>query len=556
MKEDFIRKKIQEDLNKGIIKKIYTRFPPEPNGFLHIGHAKSIILNFSVAEEFEGFCNLRFDDTNPDREESLFVDAITDAVKWLGFTWKGKQRYTSDYFQQLYEYAIVLIKKNLAYVDHSSAQEIKEQRGNPTQVGINSKFRDRTIEENLSLFEDMRQGKFEEGSCLLRAKIDMQHPNITMRDPVIYRIKNQFHHNTGNTWCIYPMYDYAHCLSDAIEGITHSLCTLEFEVHRPLYEWFISHLDIKPPHPQQIEFARLSVSHTLLSKRKVKFLIDNKIVEGWDDPRLGTLSGLRRRGFTAQAIRNFCEEVGVTKVNSTIEYIRLEESLRQDLNKKAIRLMTVLCPLKLVITNYPKDKEEWFTVYDNPECEQSKTHRIPFSRVLYIEHEDFCENPPSKYFRLSPNKEVRLKHAYYITCTNVIKDEQGNIKEIHAEYDPKTRGGWSEDGRKVKGTLHWVSVKYAVNIEVCHYEKLLTHSNPEQLNLQDIYKYINPRSCIHIQKVKAEPFIAKLHSFDNELIPMPLQFLRKGYYILDAITSKNKNSLHFNYTVSLKERWR
>ncbi len=556
MPEDFIRKKVRDDLDAGIIKKIHTRFPPEPNGFLHIGHAKSIVLNFSVAKEFGGTCNLRFDDTNPEREKGLFVDAIIDVVKWLGFSWEGEPKYTSNYFQQLYDYAVILIKKNLAYVDHSSAQEIKEQRGTPTQVGTNSQYRDRTIEENLSLFEDMRQGKFEDGTCLLRAKIDMQHPNITMRDPVIYRIKHQPHHNTGTTWCIYPMYDYAHCLSDAIEGITHSLCTLEFEVHRPLYDWFISHVHVQELHPQQIEFARLSISHTVLSKRKVKFLIDNKIVEGWDDPRLGTLAGLRRRGYTAQAVQNFCKEVGITKVNSTIEYNRLEESLRQDLNKRALRLMAVLDPIKLVIVNYPKEKEEIFSVSDNPEDEQSGVHEVPFSRVLYIEREDFNENPPSKYFRLSPGKEVRLKYAYYITCTHVIKDEQGNIQEIHAEYDPTTRGGWSEDGRKIKGTLHWVSVKHAVDIEIHHYEHLFTHDNPEQVDLQDIHKHINPRSFMHIHTVKAEPFIVQLHSFDNEFVPVPLQFLRKGYYILDAITSREKNALHFNYTVSLKERWR
>ncbi len=546
MQDDFIRKIIREDVDNKKHESIRTRFPPEPNGYLHVGHAKSIVLNFALADEFQGLCQLRFDDTNPEREQSDYVEAIIEDIQWLGFPCSDNMGYTSDYFEKIYQYAVLLIQKDLAYVDHSSKEEIRLQRGTPTELGSKSKYRSRTVAENLDLFEKMRLGQMQEGDCLLRAKIDMSHPNITMRDPVIYRIKKHEHHKTGAKWCIYPMYDFAHCLSDAIGSVTHSLCTLEFEVHRPLYEWFIDNLEIAQK-PRQIEFARLNLSHTLLSKRKLKYLIDNEVVDSWDDPRLATLSGLRRRGYTARSIRNFCAEIGVTKFVSLIEQARLEESLRRDLNEVALRMMVVLDPIKLCITNYPEDKEEFFEVHDNPEDEHSPLYKIPFSRVLYIEREDFSEDPPKKFFRLGVGREVRLKYAYYVRCTDFVKDKDGKIVEIHAEYDPRSRGGWTEDERKVRGTLHWVSQKHAVDIEVNNYTQLFTDPQPEQIAMEDLDKYLVKGSHQRVTGVKAEPRILELQE------SVPLQFLRKGYYILDKKHSEARKVLNFNHTIALKE---
>ncbi|RKY75772.1 glutamine--tRNA ligase, partial [candidate division KSB1 bacterium] len=459
---NFIREIIDQDLRTNKYGgRVHTRFPPEPNGYLHIGHAKSICLNFGLAAEYGGWCNLRFDDTNPSKEEIEYVNSIIEDVRWLGFDWGDRLFYTSDYFEQLYQYAVQLIKKGKAYVCDLSPEQIKEYRGTLTEPGKESPYRNRSVEENLDLFQRMRAGEFEDGSRVLRAKIDMASGNLNMRDPVIYRILHATHHRTGDKWCIYPMYDFAHCLSDSIEGITHSICTLEFEDHRPLYDWFLDELNVH--HPRQIEFARLNLSYTVLSKRKLLELVEGGYVTGWDDPRMPTISGLRRRGYTPESIRNFCERIGVAKRDSIVDIALLEHSIREDLNKRAPRVMGVLHPLKVIIDNYPEDQVEELEAINNPEDPTMGTRKVPFSRILYIERDDFRENPPKKFFRLAPGREVRLRYAYYITCVGVVKDENtGEVVELHCTYDPETRGGWAPDGRKVKGTLHWVSAPHAL----------------------------------------------------------------------------------------------
>ncbi len=452
-KSNFIKQIIEKDLADGKHKTIITRFPPEPNGYLHIGHAKSICLNFGLAEEYQGRCHLRFDDTNPEKESPEYVESIKEDVKWLGFDWGEHLYFASDYFEKFYNYALELIKKGKAYVCQLSPEEIREYRGTLTEPGKESPYRNRSVEENLELFEKMKNGEFEEGECVLRAKIDMSSPNLNMRDPVIYRIKKIRHHRTGDKWCIYPTYDFAHCLSDAIEGITHSLCTLEFEDHRPLYDWFLDELNT-PCHPQQIEFARLNLSYTVMSKRKLNLLVQEGYVSGWDDPRMPTISGMRRRGYTPEAIKDFCERIGIAKSDNLVDYSLLEHCVREDLNKRALRFMGVLEPLKVVIVNYPEEQEEELEAINNPEDPSAGKRKIPFSREIYIEKSDFREDPPRKFFRLAPGKEVRLRYAYYITCEEVVKDEQGNIVELRCTYDPESRGGYTPDGRKVKGTLH------------------------------------------------------------------------------------------------------
>ncbi|RKY80821.1 glutamine--tRNA ligase, partial [candidate division KSB1 bacterium] len=468
---NFIREIIDQDLRTNKYGgRVHTRFPPEPNGYLHIGHAKSICLNFGLAAEYGGWCNLRFDDTNPSKEEIEYVNSIIEDVRWLGFDWGDRLFYTSDYFEQLYQYAVQLIKKGKAYVCDLSPEQIKEYRGTLTEPGKESPYRNRSVEENLDLFQRMRAGEFEDGSRVLRAKIDMASGNLNMRDPVIYRILHATHHRTGDKWCIYPMYDFAHCLSDSIEGITHSICTLEFEDHRPLYDWFLDELNVH--HPRQIEFARLNLSYTVLSKRKLLELVEGGYVTGWDDPRMPTISGLRRRGYTPESIRNFCERIGVAKRDSIVDIALLEHSIREDLNKRAPRVMGVLHPLKVIIDNYPEDQVEELEAINNPEDPTMGTRKVPFSRILYIERDDFRENPPKKFFRLAPGREVRLRYAYYITCVGVVKDENtGEVVELHCTYDPETRGGWAPDGRKVKGTLHWVSAPHALEAEVRLYDR-------------------------------------------------------------------------------------
>ncbi len=567
MEKDFIRKRIQEESIH--LSKICVRFPPEPNGYLHIGHAKSIVLNFSIAQEFSGICNLRFDDTNPEKEEEAYVYSIRDTLRWLGYT-AYEEHYSSDYFGKFYEYARLLIKKECAYVDHSSLEQIRQMRGSLEKKGEESPYRNRSVEENLALFKQMKEGMFSDGECVLRAKISMKNPNMTMRDPTIYRIKHVSHHRTKDTWCIYPMYDFAHCLSDAIEGITHSICTLEFEIHRELYNWFINTVGIPSPQPQQIEFARLQLTHTILSKRYIKMLVDSKRVDSWDDPRLATIPALRRRGYTATSIKRFCKQIGVTKTNAVLEIERLEEELRNHLNECAIRVMVVLNPIMLIITNYPSDKVEYVEMENNPEAKnttlskednpahfiQDTKHSMPFSRVLYIERDDFMEDPPKKYFRLSLGKEVRLKHAYYIRCTNVIKDSKENIQEIHAEYDPKSKGGWTDDGRKVRGTLHWVSVAHSKQISVNLYDRLFRSSHPK-MDDDSFIQEVNPQSLVRIDNVHAEPYLIDIvEQSKNASELVPLQFVRKAYFVYDEKTSKTSNSIVFNRTVALKDMWR
>jgi len=547
--QDFIRAIVVEDIkNNKRGGRVHTRFPPEPNGYLHIGHAKSICLNFGIAAEFSGLCNLRFDDTNPTKEEVKYVDSIKEDVHWLGFDWGDREYYASDYFQQLYEFAVRLIKDGKAYVDSLSADEIREYRGTLTEPGKNSPYRGRSIEENLELFEGMRAGKYREGEHVLRAKIDMSSPNMNMRDPTIYRIRFTPHHRTGSTWCIYPMYDYAHPLSDAIEGISHSICTLEFENNRPLYDWFIAQLDFKEP-PQQIEFARFNLSYTMMSKRRLLELVQGGFVAGWDDPRMPTLSGLRRRGYTPEAIRALCDRVGVSKTNSTVDISLLEYFIREDLNKRSPRVMAVLRPLKVIIDNYPEGKVEEVEAENNPEDPAAGTRLLSFSRVLYIEQEDFRENPPKKYFRLSPGREVRLKHAYYITCTRVVKDEStGEILEVHCTYDPQTRGGWSEDGRKVRGTLHWVSAEHALEGEVRLYDLLFTKENPgEEEEGGDFKEFLNPNSLEVLEGVKLESSLRSAEPGDR------YQFLRQGYFCVDPDSKENR--LVFDRTVTLRDSW-
>ena len=540
----FIQKIIDEHNNSGKFNnKVQTRFPPEPNGYLHIGHAKAICLNFNIAEEYNGKCNLRFDDTNPIAEEEEFVRSIQEDVKWLGFDWEDRLCFASDYFQQMYEYAIQLIQKDSAYVCELTTDEIKNTRGTLNEPGSESPYRNRSVNESLDLFKRMRSGEFENGSKTLRAKIDMGHPNMNMRDPVIYRILHAHHHRTKDEWCIYPMYDWAHGLEDSIEGVTHSLCSLEFEDHRPLYDWYLDELGAY--HPQQIEFARLNLSYTVMSKRKLKTLVENKHVEGWDDPRMPTISGFRRRGYTPEAIRNFMEEVGVAKRDNVMDVAKLESSLRSDLNQRSLRRMAILNPLKVVITNYPEDKEELVTAKNNPEDESTGTRELPFSRELYIEKDDFLEDPPKKFFRLSPGNEVRFKFAYYITCNDVIKDDDGNIVELHCSYDKETKGGRSSDGRKVKGTIHWVSAKHCFPAEVRLYDRLFSSISPDSET--DYLDSINTDSLEILTNCLVEPDLQQLST------DIPVQFERIGYFFKDS--DSNRNSLIFNRTVALRDNW-
>ncbi len=545
---DFIRTIIEEDIkvnkNDG---RVHTRFPPEPNGYLHIGHAKSICLNFGLAREYKGLCNLRFDDTNPTKEDVEYVDSIKEDIQWLGFDWKDREYYASDYFETLYGYAIQLIKAGKAYVDDLSADEIREFRGTLTEPGKESPFRNRSIEENLDLFERMRAGEYLDGARTLRAKIDMASGNLNMRDPVMYRILRASHHRTGNDWCIYATYDWAHGQSDSIEGITHSICTLEFEDHRPLYNWFIEQLGIFPS--RQIEFARLNLSYTVISKRKLLQLVEEGQVSGWDDPRMPTISGMRRRGYTPEAIRDFCDRIGVAKRESTVDIALLEHCLREDLNRRAQRVMAILRPIRLVIDNYPEDKVEMLEAVNNPEDESMGTRKVPFSRILYIEREDFREDPPKKYFRLAPGREVRLKHAYYVTCKNVIEDDNtGEIVEVHCTYDPETRGGWAKDGRRVKGTLHWVSADHAIDVEVRLYDHLFTLEDSSNVTEGTDFKdYLNPRSLETLTDCKMEPSLKEAAPGDR------FQFLRQGYFCADTDSTKEKPV--FNRTVSLRDTW-
>ncbi len=542
---DIIDKNLEEGKNQGWV---HTRFPPEPNGYLHIGHAKSICLNFGIAQEYGGLCNLRFDDTNPSKEDVEYVESIQEDVKWLGYDWDDRLFYASDYFDRLYEFAVMLIKAGKAYVDDLSAEEIRKYRGTLTQPGKDSPCRNRSVEENLDLFQRMKAGEFPDGSRVLRAKIDMASPNLNMRDPVLYRIQRTSHHRTGDKWCIYPMYDYAHPLSDAIEGITHSICTCEFEDHRPLYDWAIENVDGGfRSRPQQIEFARLNLSHTVMSKRKLRQLVEEGYVKGWNDPRMPTISGLRRRGYTPESIRDFCERIGVAKAVSTVDIAMLEHCIREDLNFKAPRVMAVLRPLKLVIENYPADQVEWLEAAYNQENPELGSRKIPFSRVLYIEREDFMENPTKKFFRLAPGQEVRLKHAYIIKCEQVIKDEQtGEIIELRCTYDPATKSGMFTETRKVKGTLHWVAADHAVKAEVRLYDHLFAKANPEDEKDTDFKQNINPNS-LEVLASLVEPSLA------NAAPGSRYQFLRQGYFCVDPDTANG--SLVFNRIVSLKDSW-
>lgn len=547
--KDFIRAIINEDMESGKYGgRVHTRFPPEPNGYLHIGHAKSICLNFGVADEYGGLCNLRFDDTNPSKEEQEYVNSIQEDVRWLGFDWEDRLYYASDYFDQLYEYALQLIKQGKAYVCDLNADEIREYRGTLTGPGRESPYRDRSIEENLDLFNRMQLGEFPDGSRTLRAKIDMSSPNITMRDPVLYRILDMSHHRTGDKWCIYPMYDFTHCLSDSIEGITHSLCTLEFENNRPLYDWVLDQLDVY--HPQQIEFARLNLSYTVLSKRKLLQLVQDGIVDGWDDPRMPTLSGLRRRGYTPQAIREFSNHIGVSKTNSTIDIALLEHFIRKDLNLRAPRVFGILKPLRVVITNYPEGQVEELEAINNPEDESMGTRKVPFSRVLYIEQDDFREVPPPKYRRLTPGREVRLRYGYFITCVEVVKDpDSGEVVEIHCTYDPETRGGNAPDGRKVKATLHWVSAEHAIPVEARLYDRLFDASNPDDVEPgMDFKSNVNPDSLEILENCYVEPGLA------NATPGTTYQFERQGYFCVDPSGSGN-GKLVFNRTIALRDTW-
>jgi len=544
---NFIEAIIEEDIrnnkNNG---EVYTRFPPEPNGYLHIGHAKSICLNFGLAEKYHGKCNLRFDDTNPVKEETEYVESIMEDVRWLGFRWEGEPRYTSDYFDQLYEWAERLIMKGKAYVDDQPAAVIAAQRGTPTQPGIESPYRNRPPEENLRIFREMREGKYKDGGKVLRARIDMSSPNMHMRDPVMYRILHESHHRTGDKWCIYPMYDFAHGQSDYIEGITHSVCTLEFEVHRPLYDWFLDQIAEGDRRPRQIEFARLNLSYTVMSKRKLLELVEEKIVKGWDDPRMPTISGLRRRGYTPESIRNFADRIGVAKRDNVIDVALLEHAVREDLNKKARRYMVVLDPLKVIITNYPEGKTEMLETVNNPEDPDDGTRRVPFSRELYIEKNDFMEDPPRKFFRLAPGREVRLKSAYIIKCEEVIKDADGNITELRCTYDPETRSG-SGAQRKVKGTLHWVSAPHALGVEVRLYDRLFNDPDPAGHKDKDFKEFLNPASLKVLRECKAEPALGEAAVGDH------YQFQRIGYFTVDPDTTEDH--LVFNRTVALRDTW-
>jgi glutaminyl-tRNA synthetase len=543
---DFIRRAIDEDLRTGRFDRVHTRFPPEPNGYLHIGHAKAICIDYGIAEEYGGLYNLRFDDTNPVKEEVEYVDSIQEDIRWLGFDWEDRLFYASDYFGQLYEYAVQLIKKGKAYVCDLSADEIREYRGTLTEPGKDSPYRNRSVEENLDMFERMRAGEFEDGSRTLRAKIDMASPNVNLRDPVMYRIIHATHHRTGDEWCIYSMYDWAHGQSDSIEGITHSLCSLEYEDHRPLYNWYLDELGIY--HPRQIEFARLNLTYTVVSKRKLLRLVEEGHVAGWDDPRMPTLSGLRRRGYTPEAIRNFCNRIGVAKADSTIDVAFLEHCVREDLNERSPRVMGVLRPLRVVIDNYPKDQVEELDAINHPLDPDMGTRKVPFSRVLYIERDDFREEPPRKFFRLSPGREVRLRYAYFITCVDVVKDENGEVLELHCTYDPETRGGDAPDGRKVKGTLHWVSAAHALETRVRLYDRLFLNENPDDAEGgADFVANLNPNSLEVLTSCRVEPSLASAEPGSR------YQFERKGYFCVDPDSSDGK--LVFNQTVSLRDSW-
>ncbi|MGQ9843878.1 MAG: glutamine--tRNA ligase/YqeY domain fusion protein [Spirochaetota bacterium] len=543
---NFIEEIINEDLKNNVCSTIITRFPPEPNGYLHIGHAKSICLNFGIAQKYNGKCNLRLDDTNPEKEDVEYVESIKHDIQWLGFQWDGQVRHASDYFGQLYEWAKVLIKKGKAYVCDMSAEEIASTRGTPTEPGKESPYRNRSVEENLDLFERMKNGEFPDGSKTLRAKIDMASPNMHMRDPVMYRIKHAVHHRTGDSWCIYPTYDWAHGQSDYIEGITHSICTLEFEVHRPLYDWFLDQI-ATVKRPKQIEFARLNLSYTVMSKRMLLRLVQEGFVNGWDDPRMPTIAGLRRRGYTPDSIKNFAKLVGVAKKDSMVDIALMEHCIREYLNKNANRIMCVLNPLKVVILNYPDNKVEYVEGINNPEDSSAGTRSIPFSKVLYIERDDFIENPPKKFFRLSLGAEVRLRYTYFIKCVNIIKDSCGNITEIHCTYDPTTKDGYAPDGRKIKGTIHWVSAQQAISAEIRLYDRLFTKENPSEVEEgKDFTNYINPDS-LKVVNGYVEPYAKDAKPFTN------FQFERLGYFTVDP--DSNDDKLIFNRTVTLKDTW-
>ena len=543
---NFIQNKIDEDLKSEKFA-VHTRFPPEPNGHLHIGHAKSICLNFGLAVKYSGTCNLRFDDTNPSKEETKYVKAIQEDVKWLGFDWADRMFYASDYFDQLFEFAVQLINKGKAYVDDLNPEQIREFRGTLLEPGKDSPYRNRTLEENLDLFEKMKAGEFAEGEKVLRAKIDMGSGNLNLRDPILYRVLKATHHRTGDKWCIYPMYDFTHGQSDSIEKITHSLCTLEFEDHRPLYDWFLDELDIY--HPEQIEFARLNLNYTILSKRKLLQLVEEGHVDDWDDPRMPTLSGMRRRGYPPEAIREFCERIGISKSNSTVDFALLEHCVRENLNQTATRVMAVLRPLKVVLVNYPEDQVEEMDAVNNPEDPNAGTRKMPFSRVVYIEREDFMEDPPKKFFRLAPGREVRLKHGYVIKCEEVVKNEAGEIVELRCTYDPETRSGSTQDGRKVKGTLHWVSADHAYTAKVRLYSHLFTHENPaNEKECPDLKSSLNAESLEIIEEALVEPSLGKAKSGER------FQFLRLGYFCVDSQTSSSDSPV-FNRTVTLRDAW-
>jgi len=544
---NFIHEKIDADLAAGRYPGVTTRFPPEPNGYLHIGHAKSICLNFGTALKYNGSCNLRFDDTNPVKEDQEYVDAIEADVKWLGFNWQGEPRFASDYFDRMYACAEELIRKDLAYVCTLTPEEFKDYRGVPTRPGTPSPHRDRPVEESLELFHKMRDGDFEDGSYVLRGKIDMASPNLHMRDPVFYRIRHETHHRTGDKWCVYPSYDFAHCLEDAFESISHSLCTLEFEVHRPLYDWILEHLDLPRPLPEQTEFAPLNLNYTIVSKRKLLPLVEEGLVKGWDDPRMPTLAGMRRRGYPPAAIRAFCEKVGVTKYSSLTDMALLEFSLREELNKTAERRMAVLDPLKVIITNYPEDEEETFEAVNNPENPEAGTRQVPFSREVFIERADFMENAPRKFFRLSEGREVRLRAACYITCNEVIKDDAGVIQELHCTWDPESRGGGTPDGRKVKGTLHWVSARHAVDAEIRNYDRLFMDPEPDAHESKEFQEFLNPVS-LEVVTAKCEPSLKDFQA------GAPIQFERIGYFTPDP--DHTPESPVFNRTVTLRDSWK
>ena len=545
---DFIRTIIEEDLKTGKHTSVVTRFPPEPNGYLHIGHAKSICINFGIARQYEGICNMRFDDTNPTKEEVEYVESIKADVQWLGFDWEDRLFFASDYFEKLYDFAVQLIKDGNAFVESSSQEEIRQYRGTLTEPGKESPDRNRSVEENLDLFERMRAGEFEDGRHVLRAKIDMAHPNLNMRDPVIYRIRHSTHHRTGDKWCIYPMYDFTHGLSDMIEGVTHSICTQEYEDHRPLYDWFLDVLKT-PCHPRQIEFARLNLNYTVMSKRKLLKLVQGGYVDGWDDPRMPTISGMRRRGYTAEAVRNFCDRIGVAKRDSIVDLALLEYCVREDLNRIAPRVMGVLRPLRVIIDNYPEGQVEELDAPYHPEDTTLGSRKVPFSRELYIEQDDFLEDPPKKFFRLAPGKEVRLRYAYYVKCERVVKDEKtGEVIAVHCTYDPETRGGWSKDGRKVRGTLHWVSADHAVDAEVRLYDRLFAVENPAGGKDSDFTDHVNSKSLEVLKDCKVEPSL-------KAASPGSLcQFERIGYFCVDSEDSKAGSPV-FNRTVTLRDSW-